>query len=239
MNYLDMLVKLGIGNAHPGGFQATLKQFEKYPIPPNSKILEVGCGTGRTSCYLASQGHEVTGIDIRPDMIKKAKLRAAKQHVSVQFLVGDATAIPFQAETYDIVLVESVSIFTNTAKALAEYYRVLRLDGKLYDREMVRMKPTPEKIYKQLTQFYQVKQLWGIEEWTSLMRSTAYKHIQMDGPYAFTDTNKDLMEHPDCFQTIDSGAFLDQQIWKITNTYNQIMKNYRSYIGSILLIATK
>lgn len=95
MEYLNMLAKLGVGNAHPGGFTATLKQFEQYPLLTASRILEVGCGTGRTACYLAAQGHDVIGIDIQSDMISKAKIRAEKENSSIQFLVGDASSFLF------------------------------------------------------------------------------------------------------------------------------------------------
>ena len=42
MNYIDMISKLGIGNAHPGGFAATLAQLERYPLRSGDHVLEVG-----------------------------------------------------------------------------------------------------------------------------------------------------------------------------------------------------
>ncbi|GAE08518.1 ubiquinone/menaquinone biosynthesis methyltransferase UbiE [Paenibacillus sp. JCM 10914] len=75
MNYINMLSKLGMGSAHPGGFEATLRMLKNYPIQSNSRILEVGCGTGRTSCHLAGLGYEVTAVDLNENMIKKARKR--------------------------------------------------------------------------------------------------------------------------------------------------------------------
>ena len=69
---LDMLAKLGVGNAHPGGFGETIEQLKNYPIEKGKRVLEVGCGTGRTACFLAEQGCEVTAVDIRPEIIAKA-----------------------------------------------------------------------------------------------------------------------------------------------------------------------
>lgn len=239
MEYLDMLAKLGVGNAHPGGFAATLKQFEQYPLPTSSRILEVGCGTGRTSCYVAAQGHEVIGIDIRPDMITKAKIRAEKENVSIQFMEGDASSLPFPNESFDVILVESVSIFTDTDKALSEYHRVLRTGGKLFDREMIQLKPMSIEINDEITSFYHIKKLWDIHDWSVLVKTMGFNRSQIEGPFMFPETSVDLFEHPDPYQQIDVSSFLDINIWEVTSKYNDIMDRFREYIGFILVIGTK
>lgn len=239
MEYFDMLAKLGIGNAHPGGFAATLKQFEQYPLPTSSRILEVGCGTGRTSCYLSSQGHDVVGIDIRPDMIAKAKKRAEKENATVIFLEGDATSLPFPDESFDVILVESVSIFTDTGKALSEYYRVLRSGGQLFDREMIQRKPMSPEINQEITKFYHVEKLWDIKEWSALVKTIGFIRSQIEGPFMFPKSSEDLFEHPDYYQQIDVGSFLDLSIWEVISKYNSIMDSYEEYIGYILVIGTK
>lgn len=239
MEYLNMLAKLGVGNAHPGGFTATLKQFEQYPLHPASRILEVGCGTGRTSCYLAAQGHDVTGVDIQPDMISKATIRAEKEQASVHFLVGDASSLPFPDESFDVILVESVSIFTNTNKALSEYYRALRTGGTLFDREMIQYKPMPAEIRQEITTFYNVEKLWDISDWSALVNIMEFKHSQIDGPYLFPKSNEDLTEHPDLYQQMDPNSFLDHTLWEVISKYNSIMDRYHEYIGYILVIGRK
>lgn len=240
MQYLDMLAKLGVGNAHPGGFSATLKQLARHPLPPDSKILEVGCGTGRTACYLAAQNHDVTGIDIRHDMIAKANLRAAKEHVNVRFMQGDACSLPFPNDTFDVILVESVSIFAETPKALAEYYRVLRTGGKLFDREVVQMETMPGNMYEEITRFYQIAKLWDAKDWAAMVGNAGFKQAQIEGPYEFPQQmSEDLIDHPDQHQQIDTGSLLDPEIWKITNRYESIMNRYRDYVGFILVIGTK
>lgn len=239
MEYLNLLAKLGVGNAHPGGFTATLKQLEQYPLPAASRILEIGCGTGRTACWLAAQGHEVTGIDIQPDMIAKANMRAEKEQASVQFLVGDATSLPYPDETFDVVLVESVTIFTDANKAFSEYYRVLRSGGILFDREMAQFKPMLTEIKQEITAFYQVERLWDIHEWAALVNTMGFKHSQIDGPYLFPKSNMDLVEHPDHHQEMDTDTLLDHTIWEMIGQYNSIMERHHEYIGFILVIGTK
>ena len=50
----------------------------------------MGCGTGENALYLAHLGFEVWGIDAAPSAIKKAKEKAKKREITVNFLVSDA-----------------------------------------------------------------------------------------------------------------------------------------------------
>lgn len=52
------------------------------------RALELGCGTGTNCVYLAQQGFEVTGIDLSPLAVEKARKRAASAGVTVQFMQG-------------------------------------------------------------------------------------------------------------------------------------------------------
>jgi len=53
------------------------------------KVLDVGCGEGFYSIYLASKGFDVTGVDISKNAIKRAKKNAAKQGVKINFIAMD------------------------------------------------------------------------------------------------------------------------------------------------------
>jgi SAM-dependent methyltransferase len=57
------------------------------------RALDVGCGTGTTSVYMASNGWDVTGVDFVPRPIRVARTKAAAAGVSVAFLVGDVTRL--------------------------------------------------------------------------------------------------------------------------------------------------
>src|ERR1700737_3604541 len=57
------------------------------------KALDLGCGTGTNSIYLAQHGWEVTGIDFVPRAIKAARRKAAAAGVSPRFIVGDGTRL--------------------------------------------------------------------------------------------------------------------------------------------------
>jgi SAM-dependent methyltransferase len=57
------------------------------------KVLDAGCGTGEHALFFAARGHRVTGIDFVPEVIRRARRKAAARGLSVSFLVKDATTL--------------------------------------------------------------------------------------------------------------------------------------------------
>jgi SAM-dependent methyltransferase len=67
-------------------------------------VLDIGCGLGDNSIYLASRGHSVTGLDGAPTAIEKARTRASEVGVSVTFEVADATNLTGYDGRFDTVV---------------------------------------------------------------------------------------------------------------------------------------
>jgi 2-polyprenyl-3-methyl-5-hydroxy-6-metoxy-1,4-benzoquinol methylase len=67
------------------------------------RVLDVGCGTGRHSIELAKRRYAVTGVDLSPSLLARAKEKAAQAGVSVTFVHHDARALPYTAE-FDVAL---------------------------------------------------------------------------------------------------------------------------------------
>ena len=57
-------------------------------------VLDVGCGTGELSLFLARRGHRVLGIDLSSLAIRQAKAKAEWRRISAKFLVWDALELP-------------------------------------------------------------------------------------------------------------------------------------------------
>jgi 2-polyprenyl-3-methyl-5-hydroxy-6-metoxy-1,4-benzoquinol methylase len=68
-----------------------------------SRILDIGCGTGRHSIELAKRGYRVTGIDLSESQLKRAKEKVSQQNLSINFEKLDARKLTFLNE-FDLVI---------------------------------------------------------------------------------------------------------------------------------------
>lgn len=68
-----------------------------------TKILDIGCGTGRHAIELAMRGYKVVGIDLSESQLKRAREKAAQQKLEIDFRKYDARKIPFKGE-FDLVI---------------------------------------------------------------------------------------------------------------------------------------
>jgi|GEM_PF-1833569 len=99
------------------------------------KILDIGCGNGRDSIFLAKSGYNVIGIDITPKAIilakknKKDLLKNKIQSQNLKFTVANAEKLPFKDEFFDGVYSIGVFHCTNLNKSLKEAVRVLKEGG--------------------------------------------------------------------------------------------------------------
>lgn len=227
MEYLEMVARLGIGSAHPGGFLATTQQLEKYKPTVDGTVLEIGCGTGRTACYLAEQGYQVVATDLDPHILSKAKKRAAAMGVHVDFYQADAHALPFPDSMFQTILVESVTNFTQARKSVSEYYRVLKQNGVLYDREMFVRSSAPSERLADLKSFFRMPSLMIKEEWANLLRNCGFSQIQLLEMNEIQDEKLEQQyECPDSFQFFDEGSLLDATVLECgIRSSNMIMEN--------------
>ena len=67
------------------------------------KILDIGCGTGRHSIELSKRGYSVTGIDLSESMLEKAREKAEKQNLVIDFKKHDARDLPYISE-FDVAI---------------------------------------------------------------------------------------------------------------------------------------
>jgi len=111
----------------PVGEQA----IARMRVGPNSRVLDVGCGSGWATRLLADYAFtgRVTGIDISDEMVQLAR-ESSKSHRNVEFEVASAEQLPFETNEFTHAFsMESLYYYRNIPKALTEIHRVLKPGG--------------------------------------------------------------------------------------------------------------
>ena len=108
--------------------------IEKY-FNPESRILDIGCGAGRTTIGLYKLGyHLVEGLDLSEAMIIQARRISKELNYNIAFSVGDAACLDFDDDTFDAALFSFNGIMQipgreNRIKVLKEIRRILKPKG--------------------------------------------------------------------------------------------------------------
>ena len=129
----------GIETLHPGGFALTKRTAELAALREGLKVLDVSSGRGTQSIFYSKEfGVDVTGVDISEEMVKTAADNAEKAGLShkVQFRLGDSQCLPFEDNSFDVVINEcAVGIPDDSQKVLQEMVRVVKPGGRILIHE--------------------------------------------------------------------------------------------------------
>jgi arsenite methyltransferase len=150
VNFLDMQAYVGV-TKHVGGIEATDELLSLCHIENAHEVLNVGCGIGVGSAYIAKKYRcRVVGVDISEQMIAWSRRRAREARVGarVEFRTADVLDLPFEADRFDVVFAESVLVFVeDKARAIQECVRVTRPGGYVGLNEGLWIKePSPELV---------------------------------------------------------------------------------------------
>jgi len=107
------------GPLHPGGTEATAQLLDRADVGSGTRLLDVGCGAGDALTVARRRGADALGVDPDPSPNTGRVVR------------GDATALPVQNGTVDVLLAECVLCLTDLPVALGEAHRVLESGGRL------------------------------------------------------------------------------------------------------------
>lgn len=101
-------------------------------IRPEHKVLDVACGTGVVAVTAARLGARVTGLDLTPELLERARENARIAGVEIEWHEGDAEKLPFADGTFDVVVSQFGHIFAPRPPiAVAEMLRVLKSGGTI------------------------------------------------------------------------------------------------------------
>jgi ubiquinone/menaquinone biosynthesis C-methylase UbiE len=264
--YYDIVGLWGLPLVHMGGLAATEELLEMCQLDENSEVLDVGCGTGFTACRIATHyGSRVVGVDISEKMVTSAKKRTKKEDLKekVEFRVVDASKLPFNDDSFDVVIMESVLNILPSDKitqVLSEVSRATRLHGRVGINEVYRDKSTPPELLERINKL--LKDSLGPggnlarytpEEMKKWLKDTQLKVIKMTKKPTTTSSNL----ASDLIKVMGWGGFIrysfralgdmvtNSQLWETAKKARPVKKiierdeNTKKFFGYALIIAQK
>jgi len=106
--------------------------MSRLPLKPGLRVLDAACGTGNLALLAARCGCHVCGVDIAPNLIAQARNRAAAEKLPIQFLEGDAEALPYGDAEFDLAVSSFGVMFAPRPNLVAsELHRVTKPGGTI------------------------------------------------------------------------------------------------------------
>jgi SAM-dependent methyltransferase len=123
------------------------RTFSRCPDRRAIRILDLGCGTGAATWYLAREGFSAFGIDGSKTAIELARARFKTEHLKADFSVGDFVRLDYPNAFFDCVI-DIAAIQHNrmpaAARIVSEIRRILKPGGRLFSMLISRRSQFPE-----------------------------------------------------------------------------------------------
>jgi len=236
----ELVAELGFKKYfHLGGFDATRALIDLCPINANSCIIDIGCASGKTACYLARRyGCNVIGVDILPGMVERATERARAEGVAarVEFKVGAAQELPLKDDLFDVVLGEFITgLVDDKESALSEYVRVAKPGATIGLNEATWLKvPPPQEIIRFLDRTVGFKkELFTSQGWQDLLERSGMKQIKAKTykSASLSDPKEDIKDLVRSFPRVVSSLIRRPQFRALIRMSMAVPHNLLDYFG--------
>jgi len=189
-------------------------------IASESEILDIGCGIGGSSIYLARQYQaRVTGITISPIQVQMATQAAAENGANAKFLLMNAEAMKFD-QRFDVIWsVESVSHYQNIPRFFASAAKLLKPNGTLAMIDWFRKDGLDQKTYR--------KHILPIEKGMLVELSTMQDYQRMMKACGLEIAASEVLNRY-CHKTWDVGLDIikNKVLWKLAAKNGVLFVNF-------------
>ena len=151
-------------------------------LSPKADVLEIAAGTGMITLAIAGHVRRVEGVDISPNMVKKASEKARSANVyNVCFAVEDAGNLPWEACRFDAVIIaNALHIMSDPQKNLAEIKRVLKADGCLIAPTFIHAGNKKAAFFSRLMYLvgFRAYHRWTMEGFLNFLEDNGFKILE-------------------------------------------------------------
>ncbi len=249
LDYVSLLAAVRETNRPPGGKSTVAGLARRLGIGPQSRVLEIGSNTGFTSIELAKiTGCSIRGIDVNPSAVAQAEkwrhTLAGGLSDRIEFFAATSTAIPFDDESFDVVVCGGANTFiAQKAQSFAEYRRVLRPYGQVSITNLYYHSPPPTDLLDELNEIlgFEVP-AHDVTGWLNTLVLPTWEMLGIETtrltarPNEVVDAYVDWICAPDRLQVQLENQKIIQNSWRqVMHTFN---RNHK-YLGYFELTLRK
>jgi ubiquinone/menaquinone biosynthesis C-methylase UbiE len=169
-------------------------------LPIGSRVLEIAPGPGYFAVELAKLGsYRIVGLDISESFVRIASENASKAGVDVSFRRGNASAMPFEPDSFDLIYCRAAfKNFSAPIRAIREMYRVLTPGGKAVIVDLRKDTPMGE-INSAVDQM-------GLGWLNSAVTKWTFKHVLLKRAYLQDEFRRMVSQTPFGTCTLETGS---------------------------------
>lgn len=180
-----------------------IKELYKYLfdlLPQcNVKILDVACGTGKSTEPQVNKNTVVFGCDHDELMIKEARTQAQSKNLNIEYSVADVENLPFEDNTFDVITVGTAFHWFVNKESINEIKRVLKPQGLLFIYWILsKNKPQNDEIPSDIFRSYHWNKvpsdLRNLEYISNFFKNNSIDNVKTQiMPYSFNATVEDMV----------------------------------------------
>src|SRR5262245_38038215 len=153
-------------------------------VPPDDIVLNVACGPGPLACAFAEVARHVTGIDLTPAMIERARgLQPSRAQTNLTWRIGDVLPLPFADAAFSLVFTRSsVHHFLDPKAVLAEMVRVCVPGGRVVVVDVFTSTPEQAEAFNRMERLRDLSHVraLALHELTELFREAGLGDVQAE-----------------------------------------------------------
>ncbi len=248
MDYVSFMGFLNETNRPPGGKDSMRRMAQNAFLTSDSKVLHSGCNTGYCSFELSHLTKcQVTALDINESMLASAQERLLREPLpyrdKITFEKGDAHALRFEDNTFDLVMSGGSTAFMKDKDAVVrEYMRVCKPYGFVGDVFLHYHAEPPQDLIDTINRELNIDiKKWGKEYWTSLYTDAGLVlYYIYDAPMPTHPTQDDVQNYCESIVSplslsTDAHEEAVRKLFKYMDLFNQ----NHAYLSYAVLLCRK